>query len=236
MSRGLQTGLLLLIPFCLFANEPKDQAIALYEEGKHAEAYESLMPLAEQGDEDAQYLIGLMYAEGQGVTQDFYEAGKMYRRAAEQGHGGAQVNLGSLFENCYGNGPCNSEEAANWYRRAAKQGNPVAQYNLGIMYGLGEGVAEDEWTSKIMFRKAAEQGYTPAQFNLAVTYERGFGGPVDHVAAYAWYDQAARRGYKDALRARDAIASSMDAETLSKAKEFSKLINESYGNKENITF
>lgn len=210
--------------------------MALYEKGKHARAYESLMPLADDGDADAQYLVGLMYAQGQGVAQDFYEAGKMYRRAAEQGHAGAQINLGSLFENCYGNGPCNSEKAANWYRRAAEQGNPVAQYNLGVMYGLGEGVAEDEWTSKIMFRKAAEQGYTPAQFNLAVTYERGFGGPVDPIAAYSWYDLAAERGYEDAARTRDTLASSMDAESLAKARKFSKLIRDSYGDKENIAY
>lgn len=210
------------------ASEDASSGIAAYESGNFGQAYETFMPLAAGGDADAQYMLGLMYANGQGVDQSFYEAGKMYRRAGEQGHAGAQVNLGSLFENCYGNGPCNSEEAANWYRRAADQGDAIAQYNLGVMYGVGRGVAEDEWAAKPLFRKSAEQGYAPAQYNLAVTYERGIGGPVDRVTAHAWYDLAAHRGYEDAKSGRSKIAAGLSAEELEKAEKLSALLRESY--------
>lgn len=199
-----------------------------YESEDFARAREILLPLAEAGIADAQYLLGLMHAYGQGVEQNFYRAGKLYRRAGDQGHAGAQVNLGSLFENCYGNGPCNSVEAANWYRRAADQGDALAQYNLGVMYGIGVGVAEDEWTSKTLFRKAAEQGYAPAQYNLAVTYERGMGGPVDRVAAFAWYDLAADRGYEAGNSSRSKVAAGLSAEELEKARKLSALLKDSY--------
>ena len=199
-----------------------------YSSGDYTRALEILTPLAEAGDADAQYVLGLMYASGYGVRQSFYEAGRMYRKAGEQGHVGAQVNLGSLLENCYGNGGCNREDAAAWYRRAADQGDAIAQYNLGVMYGIGRGVVKNEWDAKTLFRRSAEQGYAPAQFNLAVTYERGIGGPLDRIAAYAWYDQASRGGYDEGNDGREKIMASLSAEELAKAKNLSLLLSETY--------
>ena len=209
---------------------PGDRAAAqsAYENGDYAHAFRLFEPLAANGDANAQFMLGLMYANGHGVAQNFYEAAKMYRRAGNQGHIGAQVNLGSLFDECLGNGPCNSEEAANWYRRAADSGDAVAQYNLGVMYGIGRGVAEDEWTAKILFRKSAEQGYAPAQYNLAVSYERGLGGPVDRIEAYAWYDLAAQRGYADGTKGRDKIAERLAVAELADAEAMSRSLKESY--------
>ena len=42
----------------------------------------------------AQYNLGVMYENGQGVPQDYKTAVKWYRLAAEQGDAGAQFNLG----------------------------------------------------------------------------------------------------------------------------------------------
>jgi TPR repeat protein len=210
------------------ASEASRPGEAAYASGDFASALEMLSPLADNGDVDAQYVLGLMYANGQGVDQSFYEAGKMYRLAGEQDHSAAQVNLGSLFENCYGNGPCNSEAAAAWYRRAADQGDAIAQYNLGVMYGTGRGVPESEWKAKELFRKSAEQGHAPAQYNLAVTYERGLGGPLDRVAAYAWYELAASGDYADGNAGRDKIAAALSSDDLQKAEKLSAVLRESY--------
>ncbi|WP_420831727.1 tetratricopeptide repeat protein, partial [Bathymodiolus japonicus methanotrophic gill symbiont] len=46
----------------------------------------------------AQYNVGLRYAKGEGVVQDEKEAAKWYRKAAEQGHGDAQLLLGAMYE------------------------------------------------------------------------------------------------------------------------------------------
>ena len=56
---------------------------------------EQLRKDAEQGDVIAQYNLGVMYATGQGVSQDYQEAVGWYRKAAEQGYAGAQYNSGS---------------------------------------------------------------------------------------------------------------------------------------------
>lgn len=204
---------------------------AAYEAGRYEEAFASLLPSARTGNAPAQYVVGLMYANGQGVEQSFYEAAKMYRLAGEQGHAGAQVNLGSLYENCYGNGPCNAEAGANWYRRAAEQGDAVGQYNLAVMYAAGRGVAEDEWSARVLFRQAAEQGYPPAQFNLAVVYERGMGGPVDRIAAWAWFEVAAAAGHEGAAAARDRLGAALAEQEQSRAAALAEVLRGAYPGK-----
>ena len=230
MTRFIQILVLpvLLVAYDVGASEASQPGEDAYAAGDYSRAYELLAPLADSGDADAQYVLGLMYASGHGVEQSYYNAGRMYRHAGEQGHIGAQVNLGSLLENCRGIGGCKREEAAAWYRRAADQGDAIAQYNLGVMYGTGRGVAKNAWDAKTLFRRSAEQGYAPAQYNLAVTYERGMGGPMDRVAAYAWFDQASRGGYEEGNNGREKIMTSLSAEELAKAKNLSLLLSKSY--------
>ncbi len=45
----------------------------------------------------AQVILGLMYAEGEGVAQDCQEAVRWYRLAAEQGHAAGQFSLGAMY-------------------------------------------------------------------------------------------------------------------------------------------
>ena len=55
---------------------------------------QKILRIAEQGYVPAQYILGMMYDNGQGVRQDYAEAVKWYRKAAEQGYAQAQYNLG----------------------------------------------------------------------------------------------------------------------------------------------
>ena len=52
--------------------------------------------IAERGDARAQTELGRRYETGRGVRQDYAEAVRWYRRAAEQGHEDAQEHLGRL--------------------------------------------------------------------------------------------------------------------------------------------
>jgi hypothetical protein len=66
-----------------------------------------------------------MFSNGQGVAQDYAEAVRLYRLAADQGDADAQFNLGVMFE--YGQGVAkNRAEAIRWYRLAAAQGQANA--------------------------------------------------------------------------------------------------------------
>jgi TPR repeat protein len=64
---------------------------------------------------------------------DFVTALKNWKPMAEQGHAGAQYNLGVMYKNGRGI-PQDYMQAAAWYRKAAEQGIANAQYNLGGMY------------------------------------------------------------------------------------------------------
>lgn len=94
---------------------------------------------AEQGNADAQYILGGMYRDGIGVRKDQAEAGRWYRRAsracrmdAESGNAAAQCVLGVMYENGLGVRR-NFERAADWYGKAASQGYAEAQERLDAM-------------------------------------------------------------------------------------------------------
>ena len=56
-----------------------------YDTGDYAAALREWRPLAEQGDAKAQYNLGVMYAKGEGVAQDYAQAAEWYNLAAAQG-------------------------------------------------------------------------------------------------------------------------------------------------------
>ena len=63
-----------------------------------------------------------MYDLGRGVPQDYAEAMKWFRKAADQNHAKAQYNIGFMYE--HGQGvPQNHHGAMTWYRKAADQGD-----------------------------------------------------------------------------------------------------------------
>ena len=76
---------------------PLEDGDAAYERGDYATAVRLWRPLAEQGNADAQFILGQMYNTGRGVSQDHAEAVKWYRRAAEQGDVLAQAVLGAMY-------------------------------------------------------------------------------------------------------------------------------------------
>jgi TPR repeat protein len=119
-----------------------EEGLAAAKAGDYATALREWKPLAELGNSSAQYHLGIMYENGQGIPQDYKEAVKWYRNAAEQGHAGAQYNLALMCRNGQGV-PQNDKEAVKWYREAAEQGYYKAQNNLGLMYGTGLGVPQD---------------------------------------------------------------------------------------------
>jgi uncharacterized protein len=59
---------------------------------------DDLKTAAEQGDMDAQYNLGVAYESGEGITKDFAEAAKWFRKAAAQEHEFALFNLHGLFK------------------------------------------------------------------------------------------------------------------------------------------
>jgi TPR repeat protein len=134
-----------------------------------------------------------MYQNGEGVSQDYVEAMKWYRLAADQGYAKAQYKLGVMYQN--GEGVSQDyAEAMKWYRLAADQGDAWAQYNLGFMYEKGQGVPQDFAEAVKWYRLAADQGDAWAQHNLGNMYHQGEGVPQDYAEAMKWLRLAADQG------------------------------------------
>jgi hypothetical protein len=97
------------------------KGLAAARSGDFATALKEWQPLAEQGNANAQYSLGMMHDRGDGVLQDGVAAEKWYRLAAKQGLVHAQYNLAWMYHR--GNGVDQDyKEAIKWYRSAAIQG------------------------------------------------------------------------------------------------------------------
>jgi hypothetical protein len=94
----------------------------------YAKAMPSYRMAADQGNADAQELMGWFYENGRGVSQDYDEAMRWYRKAADQGNRNAQNLIGTLYLNGLGV-PRDPEHASQWFLKArmaeGKQG-PVS--------------------------------------------------------------------------------------------------------------
>ena len=127
---------------------------------------------AQQGDTTAMNNIGVMYANGRGVDQDYDEAIIWFSNAARQGNATARTNLCIVYNHLgwmYAKGVGVEQDygqAFDWFTKAAEQGHAETQYNLGVMYVNGDHVVQDDVQAVRWFSKAAEQGDIEAQSAL----------------------------------------------------------------------
>lgn len=99
-------------------------------EGNFAEAYCLWKPLAQRGHAEAQYNLGWLYANGNGMNVDPELAMHWWKAAADQGHADAQFAIGLSLTTGEG-GDRDLEQATGWFIRAARQGHRDARDILG---------------------------------------------------------------------------------------------------------
>ena len=156
MLRATLLALSLVLSAPQVSADTIDDAYNAYQRGDFDTAAKTYRKLAERGDVVAQYNLGVMHENGQGIPQDYAEAVRWYTRAAEQGNAGAQFNLGILYE--YGAGlPQNNIMAHMWYDLAsengAKQGGEWRDERAGLM------TAADIAKAQAMARKCMNSDY-----------------------------------------------------------------------------
>ena len=128
--------LLLLMPVQAFSQE--DGFVA-----DTPQTLDEQMSNAVEGDVGAQYNLGMKYARGDGVPQDYKAAAKWLEMAATQGDADAQGALGVMHQK--GQGVAEDINlAALWYKRAAAQGDKLSQFNLASIYATGRGSMKNE--------------------------------------------------------------------------------------------
>ncbi|MBX7197859.1 MAG: sel1 repeat family protein [Rhodospirillaceae bacterium] len=197
------------------------EGVAAYERNDFVAALGILGPLAEQGNPEAQFYLGLMYDLGQGVTQSDKESLRLYRSSADQGYPMAQYYLGLMYDNGQGV-PQDFTEALRLYRLAGGQGSALAQYHLGFMYENGNGVDKNLQEAAKWYRLAATQGDANGQYALGLLYVDGRGTSEDQVLGYMWVAMAAAAGDTSAAATQRALESKLSSAQVMEAQNLSR--------------
>lgn len=145
----------------------------------------------------ARYLLGDLYAKGQGVPADDGNALRWYREAAEMGDAAAQYQVGRFLAQGRA-GPRDPEAAVDWFERAAKRGHAQAQLALGQALLQGKGVPQQRLQGRNWLLRAARQGLAKAQWQLGRLAEEGGSSVANQADALVWYEMATGNGLREA--------------------------------------
>ena len=188
---------------------------------KQNEGVEWLTKAAEQGNADAQTVLGIYYED-----KDAGKSLEWYRKAAEQGVGQAQWEVGRVL---YRSGDeAQIREAIPYLTNASENGHGMACATLARCYAEGKGVKQDLKRAVSLNKKGAELNVIPCmiwlsfndpdtskrhewllkgaelgdancQYLVGMNYHNGLGVAKDINKALEWYRKAAEQGHKDSL-------------------------------------
>lgn len=139
---------------------------------------------------EALYLEANRLDAGRVVVQDFSRARHLYRQAAEEGHAGAQNQLGKYLHAGRG-GAKDLTEALHWLQRAAEQGAAAHIYDLAVALEADGQLAK----AATQYARAADAGHIDAAVSLGLLYQEGRGVARDPAKARAFYESGAARGH-----------------------------------------
>jgi uncharacterized protein len=150
-----------------------------YKQGHKEEAIEAYRYAAENGQIGARWKLARMYAEGDGVARDDYEAFKAFNEIAgqevepgspeESYVSDALVALGRYLRTGIPGSPVKADLGASqdfYMRAAATYRNPDAQFEVGRGFLAGEGVKKSPKLASRWLKLAAEKGHAGAQATL----------------------------------------------------------------------
>ena len=160
-----------------------------YQSGEFSTALDYWLPLAEQGDANAQLNIGLMYDAGQGIPVDHDRAVHWYRKSAESGLAAAQYNLGLMYRDGQGV-ERDSRQANTWLERAAAQGLQAAR---ALLNNELQPVTELRKRDPDTFLDSLEGAATGTAWSVAGGYAVTSEHVVSGVADVELYDVAGQR-------------------------------------------
>jgi len=149
-----------------------------------ADTFNAMVALANKGDAEAQYHVGMMYNNGIGTQQDRRQAFEWFQKSAA-----SNDPLGAYKLGCYYDGQgagvveSNVDQALKYKLVAAEAGYSLAQHDVGNLYDR-RGNSEEalKW-----WKKAGDQGYPGALFGLSRLHFIGKGTPRDPSLAYAYF-------------------------------------------------
>lgn len=132
-------------------------------EKNYTEAFPLHQDLALKGFTDSQTRLGMLYLNGEGVSQNTDEAIRWFKRAAAQGDSTAHLMLGVVYFGALPNTPKDIAQSAQWFESSAFLGNGRARDRLARLYATGTGVPEDLNLAMRWANSSLDTGYEPAR-------------------------------------------------------------------------
>ena len=173
-----------------------DQCNDAYSRDANANAYRLCLPLAKQGDAEAQYKLGYMYETGKGVERDVAAAAIWYRKAAEQGDAWAQRNVDSLVAE---NPQVFAQQPRERRNETPRPSPPATPPIASQIDQCDAAYKRDDYANAFsLCGPIAEQGGAREQSYVGYMYETGKGVERDVAAAAIWFRKAAEQGIADA--------------------------------------
>ena len=192
-------------------------------------AYFWMNRLAEEGDADALYQVGLFSARGFGTPHSFEQAAELMHKAARAGHpkakqaaaqyetmakdearakindAQAMAELAASYMVLAGsqdkdNAEEDYEASYRWAEQSVKAGNGFGCWVLGLLYEHGRGVEKNLERAAELYEHGADLGNREAQNNLGTFLMQGTGLPQDKRRAFSLFQSAAEQGYGVAMR------------------------------------
>lgn len=153
--------------------------LSAFKNGHKDEAVKALRYAADQGHPGANWKLASMYAQGDGVPENDYEAYKIFEKIVHEGAdpgsqneayvAGALVQMARYVREGIAESPVTADPqmARDLYMQAASNfGDPTAQYELGAMLLQGDGGEKNTGQAARWFQLAAKKGNANAQAML----------------------------------------------------------------------
>ncbi|RNA27147.1 sel-1 -like protein [Brachionus plicatilis] len=152
--------------------------------------------LADRGDVQAQYGLGLLHYQGaRGLSIQYDKAFYYFSKAAESGNNYAMAYLGKLYLEGGDHVKQDNITALKYFKLASEKGNPIGQSGLGMIYFYGSGVEKDFAKALKFFQMSADQGYVEGYFMLGIMHFYGYGVRKDFKSAVKYFNLAAQFGH-----------------------------------------
>jgi len=151
--------------------------------------FEEMQKLADKGEPEAEYHLGMFYNNGIGTTADPGKAFEWFQKSAEGGDPLGAFKLGCYYAGQFpGVVPVDAEMALKYKLVAAQQGYDLAQLDVGRhQYDRKEFAEAIRW-----WTAAAGQGEPSSMYHLSAAYAQGDVVATDRVASLRYLDALRR--------------------------------------------
>ncbi len=146
-----------------------------------ADTFKAMVALADKGNAEAQYHVGMMHNNGIGTPRDPKQALQWFRKSSDPL---AAYKLGCYFDGQFaGTVTPDPNEALKYKLVAARAGYALAQHDVALLY-FRQGNPEEalKW-----WKMAGDQGHEKSLYSLSMAYSAGKGAPRDLSLSYAYF-------------------------------------------------